>query len=260
MKKFVLLFTSLLALTITGCSSNDKKEEKKDETTSFSVSLQNSETTQLALSEHSSFEEKKSSIVINGLIPLEENTYTGLPSLEELDNENKTYLDYKNKRDNLTLFKHTFFIKNEGDTPVNYAVNFNIVRDIKSDDGRSLSDTVRVMIFDNDASSEEHMNFIFAKKSESMNPLYDENGQPTGGNTDMEYISVPPNSGKPFPGYAQTFSSDKVVNSFNEYEVAPEKIKRYTMVVWLEGEDPQSQGSSPAGSLLEFGVTIEEKQ
>ena len=107
------------------------------------------------------------------------------------------------------------------------------------------------MVYQNDPSLDTHNYTVYAKKSESPNKMG--NGE----ETYKEYLSIGFDSeSNPNPLFAEPFESSDVVTTIPDLNFQPNEAKRYTLVAWLEGADPQAQGEAPEGANLKLGVTI----
>ena len=230
----------------------------------FTVSLTNS-SVRLSLSEKQSFKESTSYLLIDKLNPFEETSFVNLPAADILDNEETPY-DYGKGtstltgEDTLSFFKYTFYVKNVGSTVAQYHMNIKIDEKSKSNDGteRTLDDTLRVMVFENDPNIEEqkHDYKIYAKPSYEVN--YDSNGEKTYRElvyTD-KYKKNPDKEDEDYP-LAESFDG-KMVAQYSVDNFGKSDIKRYTLVIWLEGSDPDSDNTkqAPVGASMKLGVEI----
>lgn len=223
----------------------------------YTISITNS-SVKLALSQKSDFVHQSSYIRIEGIKQFEENTYRALPPDSILDNED-TPFDYgmvgdvSNSR--YSFFKCTYYVKNVGNITANYTMDVYIGKTNKANDGseRRLDDTVRIMVYENDPREDTHHKRIFA------NAAYENNVDRDGRFTSREFVSVAgPNNQESdeFP-LAETFFSSSIAARYKVEGFAKGDMLRYTVVMWLEGEDPQARGGSvPEGASIEFGVRI----
>ena len=229
---------------------------------SFSVSLSN-ETVKLSLSEKVSFESATSYLRLDEVLPFQEYHYRDLPSVDVLDNEITLYndnraigLDENKNPECMYYVKYTFYVKNSGNTPAHYKLSLNLTDRNKTRDGteRSLEDTLRVMFFENDASSDEHDYKIYAKEAAGNNHL--KNGEITNKEF-VGYNSIGGHEDDDHP-LAETFTSADVICTRDVPNFKYGDIKRYTIVFWLEGADPQSNSSdeAPKDAKLKLGVEI----
>lgn len=192
-------------------------------------------------------DEATSYIKIDSLPPFDLETFDNL-NLEKLDSDDTTYKDgIKNDDDSQIMyyFKYTFYVKNSGHITAGYSMSVNITRNDKSSDGRSLDSILRVMLFENDPREDTHYYQVFAKASELPNTL------PDGSVTYNEYLSYTDE-----PIFAEQFESNNVIVTKDVQRFRSNDVRRYTIVTWLEGEDPQANLEAPEGATLKLGVTI----
>ena len=230
----------------------------------FTVSLTNS-SVRLSLSEKQSFKESTSYLLIEKLKPFEETSFVNLPAADLLDNEDTPYdygksISQLNGEETLQFFKYTFYVKNVGSTVAQYNMKVKIDEKSKSNDGteRTLDDTLRVMVFENDPTLEEetHNYRVFAKPSYEVNLDKDDE------KTYREFVYVDKHRKNPdkedddYP-LAESFDG-KTVASYSVDNFGKSDIKRYTLVIWLEGSDPDSDNTknAPVGASMKLGVEI----
>ncbi len=252
-------------------------------TGTFTVALDTGDVS-LSLSKTKDFSNPTSFIRLDQINYLDQSTYQDQDA-NELDNEASN-----NKNFEGALFKLTFYIKNVSnvkDSSVKYYLNINLTENHKTVDSDQnehyLDDFLRIRVFENDAESQEHSSTTYARKRNQI--LKDSDGyaikDSSGNDIWQEYIPLSstelnerrtekPNSKTEDPTYyyglAQNFeysekSSDSrtgTVASYTTYNFNPGDIKRYTIVFWLEGEDPDCIGNhdSWSASTLKLGVTI----
>ena len=206
----------------------------------FTVSLE-AKNVDLTLSENSSFENPSSFLRVNELPAFQEFTYRNFSKFgggEKLDNE-ETSEFYGANPDNETLnfFKYTFFIKNVGMTPAKYNLSLMVKESVAASDGRTLDDTLRVMVYDNGEST------VYAKGNlNSPAPISVSEGEAT-----EEY---------PFEGYATNFASSKEIMGQSGVSLNVGEVRRYTIVTWLEGFRSSSLQTAPKGATIKLGVEI----
>lgn len=189
-----------------------------------------------------------------------------LPDDEEIDNlpgsHNGEYRDQYDQFVYSLYFAYTFFVKNVGDTPVDYHVWIRLVTsDSPNPLETPIEEYVRVRVYENrdDVAAEEmtHNSRTLAKRTQQL--IYDEFNQP-------EYRECVARTSTDFA----TCTADKPINAvraeefvnvseITRYDVEafpPEAVMRYTIVFWLEGDDPDCQGQIPADAALEFSMDI----
>lgn len=240
-------------------------------TGTFTVSVNNGEIS-LSLSTAKAFEDPQSLLRVDEAYPYEEFTYAAFPEDATLDNEETEMyatgqLDDEGNMESVNYFKYTYYVKNVGTTVANYVMSINVTENVLSEDGRSLLDTLRVMVYSNDAETEDHEKEIFARKAAYLHQYYDDDGVLH--DTYQEFVNYYP-YGKPIPYESEhalttSFVSDDTVAKFQMRGFGIQAIQRYSVVLWLEGEDPQSyqvqddtktKYTAPIGASIKLGVEI----
>ena len=236
----------------------------------FTVALNNSEVN-LALVEKEHSTDYSTYLRVNSNSNYIEGTFEDLKhKLDILDDEetpsnvgekDQTYVDKADGKVKtgkcLEYFKYTFYVKNIGNKTAAYSLKINIDDRTRSDDdtGRSLDDTLRVMVFENKPETGKHDYQVYAKRAAENN--IDINGE----TTEREFISrFDPSSNRETEQYplAETFKDGATIAEYNTANFAKNDMTRYTIVIWLEGYDPQSDPKKdlPQGATLKLGVDI----
>ena len=255
MKKVLLILSSLFLASCSLIGGNNNNGF-------LSIKLSNSKV-KLAISEKMSFANSSTSLSVNDVAPFEENTYSALPSQDILDNEDTPY-DYGSYTNDgsskvMRYFKYTFYIKNIGDVFAYYTMDIRFKESKSSDgSGRTLSDTLRVMVYENDIGNDSENSYhdvaIYAKEAAEYN--IDKEGK----RTRREFVAQYPylNEEDDEHPLATSFESSSVVATYKRGGFLLGQKRRYTIVVWLEGEDPQSEflKEAPKGASLKLGVEI----
>ena len=150
----------------------------------------------------------------------------------------------------LQFFKHTFYVKNTGNTFARYDIKFNIVENIRPTNVQySLDDILRVRWYENEDDTHNYEN----KTKKEAKPALDENGEVTyDACVDAEIDS----SYECINGHATQFSGDEQVFESSVSRFAPGQIRRYTLIMWLEGTDVQVKGTTPNNTLLKLAIDI----
>ena len=230
----------------------------------FTVSLKNNDV-KLSLSEKASFENPTSYLRLGKILGLRETSFVNLPEAEVIDSDETPY-DYgtimvNGKPDSLQYVKYTFFVRNVGKSIAQYNMSINITDRSKADnDERILDDTLRVMVYENNPNEDTHNYRVFAKASAENNIDKD------GNETRREFISTVPelkvNEAYPHEDdehpLAETFASGSTVAEYKVGNFGKDDVKRYTIVLWLEGDDPQSTNDRPVpeGATIKLGIDI----
>lgn len=232
-------------------------------TGTFTVSLTNS-TVKLSLSDKEAFENPTTYLRVEQLDEFEEYTYKSVVR-DQLDDEAKQYnigshYNESAKKNVLSYFKYTFYIGNLGGKSAQYNMKINLLERGKSTDGteRTLDDTLRVMVYENDVDDPDgygvHTTEVFAKEAAEQNKDIE------GNVTLREFIAEPGVARQEDEKHplASTFESSSVIKTYKRGGFSQGQIRRYTIVLWLEGEDPQSTptNNEPIGASLKLGVEI----
>ena len=228
----------------------------------FSVSIKNS-SVKLSLSEKESFDNPTSYLRLTGLQSFEEFHYRDLPSDDVIDNEMTPYndanalgFDNKGNAECMYYLKYTFYVKNSGNTTARYNLSINLLERSKSNDGteRMIDDTLRVMVYENTPGEARAEPKVYAKEAAGNNYL--KNGEITRREF-IGYNSIGSYESDENP-LAYTFKTPDVICEYDVSNFTKDSIKRYTVVLWLEGEDPQSNSADepPEDAKLKLGVEI----
>ena len=226
---------------------------------SFTVALE-TKNAKLTLSEKSSFQDRSSFLRVGEVPGFQNYTYSRFKSIgnDALDNEENDYtlgIRTNRKGNKFTDFlKYTFFIKNVGDDPADYDFALQVKEIVASQNGQTLEDSFRVMIYeDGELYDKEGKINVYAKRLQI--PHLDENGQP-------DYrapISVDEKDADlnyPFEGYAKMFSSSTEVMSEHAIHLEAGEFRKYTIVTWLEGFQSAGDADTLRGASIKLGVEI----
>ena len=219
----------------------------------FTVSLE-TRNVELTLSEKSDFAISSSYLRVNSVSSFQEFTYSDFSYYgdEVIDSEDSSYeLGINPTKEDGTqtfnFFKYTFFVKNVGATPAAYNFSLNIVENVLSKDGRSLDNTMRVMMYENGEKK------VYANAEQT--PRMDASGNPDY-RSPISIDEKDATEANPFMGYADTFASSDVVTTISGREINIGETKRYTIVTWLEGFRSSNLETAPEGATIKLGVEI----
>lgn len=179
------------------------------------------------------------------------------PTAQEQQGEPQEYRD-------AGCFYYTFYIRNEGESETGYAWDLAI-----DSEDRNLADALWVMIFEDD-----QMTF-YAKANELGNPqsLPSEDNN-TVGYREAPFIEKAKQPQKQYDVITQTqsftyyrlhpepFLSDSLVASGQMPDVAPLETHKYTVVMWVEGDDPHCTDDLIGGHVglsMQFRLVDEKK-
>lgn len=153
-------------------------------------------------------------------------------------------------------YRYTFYLNNTSPYEVakaNYYINFNsIIEPTNLKDSAALEDIIRVRVYDSryiDGAVEHNCVGTFARKAKTFSA----NG------TNAEPITSNPTRDEN-KGYCTNFLNDinddplALIVMKNETELQPKEIRRYTVVIWLEGNDVDCEGENPKGGSLTMAM------
>lgn len=230
---------------------------------SFTVNLKNTDV-KLSLATHEDFRDKTSYLRVEDIATLDCYCYQNFKNSEgqidysEIDNENTSYLDWAIKHPETgsiiaaPFFKYTFFIGNDGTSTANYSMTLNITSNTADPQTHKYIDEILRVILIEDGSDR---GVVYAKKSDD-GTHYDPTILPRV-DTDYEYVcGHAENYPQKWEGLAQPFLSETVLFDYIVTNFNPGEHHRYTLLYWLEGDDPECTGQKPLGSKIRLGVDI----
>lgn len=163
---------------------------------------------------------------------------------------------------NDAYFAYTFYIRNEGESTVGYEWQLSL-----TSESQSLADALWVMVFENGEM------LFYARPNEygeeEALPAFDDDSR---GYLDMHLMHLCKNMDEQFQiiskksGFAYyrvvpyAFETDQVVARGAQTDVEPETVNKYTVVIWLEGDDPDCTDElvgGHAGMDFDFYLTSE---
>ncbi len=224
---------------------------------SFTVKLRQSDV-KLALTKSNNLEESTSFLLVNQLPSFDLATNNDLLRHSDIDTSTTDYLlgatFDKNTREpkSLYYFKYTFYVNNVGTVAATYNFTLKIAENNppRNNLAYSYDDLLRVRLYENE-NEDAHEYVTYAKRARTAHADAD------GNMVYNEPISGEANDAD-FPGYANIFDNDtqilsKTVSGFNAGD-----FKRYTLLMWLEGSDPECEGTViPEGGSLKLQIDIE---
>ena len=221
----------------------------------FTVNL-NNQGVSLTLSETSDFQNTTSHLNASGF-----ENFTGAHtykwfltssnySFDKIHNETTDYTIAKEAKGNgIRFFKYTFFIYNNGNLNASYDLSVYISdNSVKPQNGANDIETyLRLMVFEGQGNYD---GTVYAYHSLTREPNEDGSFKP-------EYICTEPKSPTD-PGEAQIFSDEQAGNmelaKITNY-LDPNDFRMYTLLFWLEGNDPECE-KIPDQASLRIGATI----
>lgn len=169
--------------------------------------------------------------------------------------------DFEGTHSTERYFAHSYYIRNEGDSTAAYKWELRI-----NSQSQNLSDAAWVMILEDD----EMM--FFAKPQENGEaqalPAVDDNSR---GYLKAPLIDIARYPDKQYEVIAKTdaftywrvipmnFQTDEIISSGVMFDVEPMEVHKYTVIVWLEGDDPDCTNEKIGGHMgLDWYITMVE--
>ena len=193
-------------------------------------------------------------LMVSSLPAFEVHTDYKLQDHDKIDNEDYDYLtgaliDPKTgEAKYLYYFKYTFYIKNIGSVVAAYDFDIHISENQKPTNINSYGydDLLRVRLYEN--SDNQHKFETYAK------PARDGTQGHLNDKGEMVYDElVWSGSDK----YCTSFVDDNTIVEIHHPFLNPGEYVRYTILVWLEGTDPQCDGIAPDGGSIKLEVGID---
>lgn len=172
-----------------------------------------------------------------------------------------TDVDSINGEHNDTYFAYTWYLRNDGESTVDYDWTLSLTAETQG-----LSNAMWVMLF------EDGVMRLYAKANELGEP----EALPAQGDNSKGYMFLPIRSLAPDSDQFQVvqkkgsatwwrvvpdvFLSDDRIAEGTQISVAPMDVHKYTVVLWLEGDDPDATDhlvGSHAGVTMQFKATGE---
>ena len=185
-----------------------------------------------------------------------------VPAVSIVDiKENVNLID--GRHNDANYFAYTFYIRNEGESTVDYSWQLRL-----NSETQNLSNAIWVMVFEDDK-----MRFFAESREEGTQealPYFDDDSR---GYTkcplidwaqypDDQYQLIRETETRSFYRLVPfAFESAEVVTSGTQKYVAPMDVHKYTVVIWLEGDDPDCTNEkigAYAGVEMHFKLEGEE--
>ena len=157
---------------------------------------------------------------------------------------------------------YTWYVKNVGDDILGMNYNIKIV-DLKRSmySTYTIDEAMRVMLYENeviyardknspDEDKRTHNYTVYAKGTNNPIVIAGETEyRECVGESNGDGVCIGNNKER-----AERFYSDKYVMVQDVKQVAPFQVLRYTLVIWIEGNDPECVGNPPNGAGMEFSM------
>ena len=224
---------------------------------SFTVKLRQSNV-KLALTKNNDTSSTTSFLLVNELPSFDLTTNNSLLNHDKIDNHSTDYLlgahipENTKKPSSLYYFKYTFYVNNVGNVTAAYDFKLTITENNppRNNLAYGYDDLLRVRLYEN-VDENAHDYVTYAKRARTAHA--DDQGalvysEPIAGNPDDP----------DFPGYANIFDSQSVILKKSVSGFTSGAYNRYTLLMWLEGSDPECEGTViPEGGSLKLQIDIE---
>ena len=193
-------------------------------------------------------------LMVSSLPAFEVHTDGKLQNHDTIDNEDTDYTigalinPKTGNTEYLYYFKYTFFVKNIGSVIANYTFDLRISENQRPTNVNSYGydDLLRVRLYEN--SDDQHNYETYAKPARSGTQGHvNDKGE-------MVYDELIASTSDK---YATSFIDDTLILEKEITDFNPGEYKRYTILTWLEGTDPQCDGQAPSGGSIKLEIGIE---
>lgn len=161
-------------------------------------------------------------------------------------------------------FKYTFYLRNSSPSEMakaNYYIDFSSITEPSNVDAScSIEDIVRVRVYDSHFDEETLKHECvgtYARRAKSFSTNASNNELITGTSETTNGYTAKREENK---GYCTNFLNDDgsdplaMIVMKNETYLMPREIRRFTVVIWLEGFDADCVGENPVGSALTMSM------
>lgn len=219
-------------------------------------------TRSLTLDVSKTFNNKSTFLKANSISSIYAITADDMPSVGEIDSSSLQG-DHSGRKDvngdgdysEDLYFAYTFYVTNVGVSSVNYSVKLKLEEVRRpSNIAVSILEYVRIRVFENTVISgqaDTHDVKTYAKAA-----TYPKNNEYREKIVNEDDSDIYQDINK---GYADEFyNEDYIINTQNnKTAIDVDEIKRFTVVLWLEGSDPDCIGNEPESAAIRFSMLIE---
>lgn len=170
--------------------------------------------------------------------------------------------DYEGSHHGYDYFAYSFYVRNEGDLPVDYHYQVNIVSE-----SQDVSKAIWIMIF-----QDGEMTYFAERGSDGQSETIPELGDESRGYSNLplmgqtsnqvnQYQFITNKRGKDYYRVVPVpFESEDVVVSGTREKFEVMGVHKYTIVIWAEGDDPECVDDIIGGHLgLDMNFTLLEE-
>lgn len=210
----------------------------------FTISLIDYET-RLALSTSPDMEDTTTHIALEGFSNAVPYTKTDIDEANldtDVGGEKSLTFDITDDQQAGLYFAYTFFVTNVGDGPCFYYYGIKINDESSGDNNELISDAMRIRMYENvydEDETVETMSHDYIDYTRFNVESSDDESLSSGTQAYLEACEEEYDE-----GLLQYFNnSDTIILSDNEStKLWPNEIIRYTLVIWIDGDDPDCQG------------------
>ena len=193
-------------------------------------------------------------LMVSSLPAFEVHTDGKLQNHDTIDNEDTDYTigalinPKTGNTEYLYFFKYTFFIKNIGSVIANYTFDLRISENQRPTNVNSYGydDLLRVRLYENSDGQHNYETYAKPARSGKQGHINDKG--------EMVYDELIASTSDK---YATSFIDDTLILEREITDFNPGEFKRYTILTWLEGTDPQCDGQAPSGGSIKLEIGIE---
>lgn len=194
------------------------------------------------LSEDKSFKDARSQLTAEPSLDVACVSISHIP--EDID-------DIDGSHNDDTYFAYTFYLKNVGEEELDYVYDLSL-----NSESQSLSEAAWIMLF-----KDGEMTFFAKEKETGESETLPELSDNTRGYRELPLLDKTKSPDKQYEVIKETsfgayrrvipvpFESDKVIVKEQVKGIKPEEIHKFTVVVWLEGDDPDCTDDLIGGHL-----------
>lgn len=198
--------------------------------------------------------------MLKGTYPI---TVDYLPSDEEIESQDGSHNGMVDEINNGRYLAYTFYIRNVGGRAFEYSNSISVEELYQPIDnqGYGLDEILRVRVYENPVEYLEdgtikttHNSTTYAKATrhvvDNEGSIPDDSRECVGRYEDDSYQVCAGNNNY----RAQQFYSEDMIVYQEEKVLHPNETIRYTIVMWLEGNDPECSGNLPGSSSITLGM------
>ena len=210
----------------------------------FTISLIDYET-RLALSTSPDMEDTTTHIALKGFnnaVPYTKADIDKASLDTDIGGEKSLSFEISDDQEASLYFAYTFFVTNVGDGPCYYYYGIKINDESSGDNNKLISDAMRIRMYENtytkdetiDSMTHEYIDYIRYNVESSTDDSLNADTRSYLASCEEEYDS----------GQLKYFndSSTIVLSDNQSTKLWPNEVIRYTLAIWIDGDDPDCEG------------------